>query len=57
VISPASVRDGLTLTYPSVCWTLEGIFAVVKGLRDKSVVPTCVSSMRTFLASLAEAKR
>jgi TetR/AcrR family transcriptional repressor of nem operon len=37
--------------------TLEGVFAVVKGLRDKSVVPTSVSSMRTFLAALAEAKR
>jgi TetR/AcrR family transcriptional repressor of nem operon len=37
--------------------TLEGIFAVVKGLRDKSVVPASVSSMRTFLAGLAEAKR
>jgi TetR/AcrR family transcriptional regulator, transcriptional repressor for nem operon len=31
--------------------TLEGVFAVVKGMRDKSVVPTAVSSMRTFLAA------
>jgi AcrR family transcriptional regulator len=37
--------------------TLEGIFAVVKGLRDKSVVPASVSAMRTFLTGLAEAKR
>ena len=37
--------------------TLEGIFAVVKGLRDRSVVPTSVSSMRTFLAGLAGARR
>lgn len=37
--------------------TLEGIFAVVKGMRDKSVVPTSVSSMRTFLAALAASSR
>jgi TetR/AcrR family transcriptional repressor of nem operon len=37
--------------------TLEGIFAVVKGLRDKSVVPTSVSAMRTVLAAFAPAKR
>ncbi len=37
--------------------TLEGIFAVVKGMRDKSVVPTFVSSMRTYFAALAEAGR
>lgn len=36
--------------------TLEGVFAVVKGLRDKSVVPTLVHSMRTHLASLAPAR-
>lgn len=36
---------------------LEGVFAVIKGLRDKSVVPTFVASMRTFFATLAEAKR
>ena len=32
--------------------TIEGVFAVAKGLRDKSVVPGFVSSMRTYLASL-----
>jgi TetR/AcrR family transcriptional regulator, transcriptional repressor for nem operon len=37
--------------------TLEGVFAVVKGLRDKSVVPALVSSMRTSLTALAAAKR
>jgi AcrR family transcriptional regulator len=37
--------------------TLEGVFAVVKGLRDKSVVPTLVHAMRTHLASLAPATR
>jgi TetR/AcrR family transcriptional repressor of nem operon len=37
--------------------TLEGIFAVVKGMRDKSVVPTSVSSMQTFLAGLATESR
>jgi TetR/AcrR family transcriptional regulator, transcriptional repressor for nem operon len=36
--------------------TLEGIFAVVKGMRDKSVVPTSVSSMRTVLAAFAPAR-
>lgn len=37
--------------------TLEGIFAVVKGLRDKSVVRASVSSMRTYLAGLAAVRR
>src|SRR3984957_12292560 len=37
--------------------TLEGVFAVVKGLRDKSVVPSSMSAMRTFLLALAEPKR
>jgi TetR/AcrR family transcriptional repressor of nem operon len=37
--------------------TLEGVFAVVKGMRDKSVVPTSVSSMRTYLAGLATGRR
>lgn len=37
--------------------SLEGVFAVIKGMRDKSVVPTFVSSMRTFFATLAAAKR
>jgi hypothetical protein len=32
--------------------TLEGVFAVVKGMRDKSVVPGAVSAMGTFLAGL-----
>jgi AcrR family transcriptional regulator len=32
---------------------LEGVFAIIKGLRDKSVVPTFVSSMRTFFGTLA----
>lgn len=32
--------------------TIEGVFAVAKGLRDKSVVPTFVSSMRTYFAAL-----
>lgn len=33
--------------------TIEGVFAVAKGLRDKSVVPTFVSSMRTYFAALS----
>jgi TetR/AcrR family transcriptional repressor of nem operon len=33
--------------------TLEGVFAVIKGLRDKNVVPALVLSMRTFFAALA----
>ena len=37
--------------------TLEGIFAVVKGLRDKSVVPTLVGAMRAYFATLAEPRR
>jgi AcrR family transcriptional regulator len=32
---------------------LEGLFTVAKGLRDKSVVPTFVSSMRAYFAALA----
>ncbi|HEY1690552.1 MAG TPA: TetR/AcrR family transcriptional regulator [Polyangiaceae bacterium] len=32
---------------------LEGVFAVAKGLRDRSVVPAFVSSMRTYLATQA----
>jgi AcrR family transcriptional regulator len=36
--------------------TIEGLFAVAKGLRDKSVVPGFVSSMRTFFDTVAEAK-
>jgi len=31
---------------------LEGVFAVVKGMRDKSVVPAFVSSMRAYLEPL-----
>jgi TetR/AcrR family transcriptional repressor of nem operon len=37
--------------------TLEGVFAVIKGLGDKSVVPTLVLSMRTFFATLAVDRR
>lgn len=37
--------------------TLEGVFAIVKGLRDKSVVPTSVSAIRTYLEALAETER
>jgi TetR/AcrR family transcriptional repressor of nem operon len=37
--------------------TLEGIFGVVKGLRDKSIVPALVSSMHTSLSALAVARR
>jgi TetR/AcrR family transcriptional repressor of nem operon len=33
--------------------TIEGLFAVAKGLRDKSVVPGFVSSMRTFFETVA----
>jgi TetR/AcrR family transcriptional repressor of nem operon len=33
--------------------TIEGVFAVAKGLRDRSVVPTFVSSMRTYFAALS----
>jgi TetR/AcrR family transcriptional repressor of nem operon len=32
---------------------IEGAFTVIKGLRDKSVVPTFVSSMRTYFAALS----
>jgi TetR/AcrR family transcriptional regulator, transcriptional repressor for nem operon len=32
--------------------TIQGLFAVAKGLRDKSVIPTLVSSMRTYFAAL-----
>jgi TetR/AcrR family transcriptional regulator, transcriptional repressor for nem operon len=35
--------------------TIEGLFAVAKGLRDKSVVPGFVTSMRTFFETVAEA--
>ena len=35
--------------------TIEGLFAVAKGLRDKSVVPGFVSSLRTFFETVAEA--
>jgi TetR/AcrR family transcriptional regulator, transcriptional repressor for nem operon len=38
-----------------VVMTLEGVFAVIKGMRDKSVVPTLVSSMRAHFASLSRA--
>ncbi|HEY2513402.1 MAG TPA: TetR/AcrR family transcriptional regulator [Polyangiaceae bacterium] len=37
--------------------TLEGLFAVVKGMRDKTVVPASVSSMRTYLRGLAPDSR
>ncbi len=37
--------------------TIEGLFAVAKGLRDKSVVPGFVSSMRTFFESVAAPRR
>lgn len=37
--------------------SLEGVFAVAKGMRDKTVVPTFVSSMRTFLSTVAAGKR
>jgi AcrR family transcriptional regulator len=33
--------------------SLEGVFAVVKGLRDKSAVPAFVSSMRTYFAAIS----
>jgi AcrR family transcriptional regulator len=33
--------------------TLQGVYAVAKGLRDKSVVPTLLSSMRTYLGGLS----
>jgi TetR/AcrR family transcriptional regulator, transcriptional repressor for nem operon len=35
----------------------EGLFAVAKGLRDKSVVPAFVGAMRTYLAGLAVDER
>jgi TetR/AcrR family transcriptional repressor of nem operon len=37
--------------------THEGVFAVAKGLRDRSVLPAFVAAMRTYLAALAETKR
>jgi TetR/AcrR family transcriptional regulator, transcriptional repressor for nem operon len=36
-----------------VVMTLEGVFAVAKGLRDRSVVPTFVRSMRTYFTCLS----
>jgi AcrR family transcriptional regulator len=45
-VKPRAVAEYVVLT-------LEGVFAVAKGLRDKSVVPTVVSTMRTYLASLS----
>jgi AcrR family transcriptional regulator len=45
-VEPRAVAEYVVLT-------LEGVFAVAKGLRDKSVVPTFVSTMRTYLASLS----
>jgi AcrR family transcriptional regulator len=33
--------------------TLEGIFAVAKGLRNNSVVPTLLSSMRTYFEAIS----
>jgi TetR/AcrR family transcriptional repressor of nem operon len=49
-VKPRAVAEYVVVTH-------EGVFAVVKGLRDKSVVPTLVSSMRTFFAALGQAKR
>jgi len=37
--------------------TIEGLFAVAKGLRDKSIVPGFVSSMRTFFETVADTRR
>jgi TetR/AcrR family transcriptional regulator, transcriptional repressor for nem operon len=45
-VKPRAVAEYVVLT-------LEGVFTVAKGLRDKSVVPTCVSSMRAYFASLS----
>jgi TetR/AcrR family transcriptional regulator, transcriptional repressor for nem operon len=49
-VKPRAVAEYVVVTH-------EGVFAVIKGLRNKSVVPAFVSSMRSFLAGLAEAKR
>jgi TetR/AcrR family transcriptional regulator, transcriptional repressor for nem operon len=45
-VEPRAVAEYVVLT-------LEGVFAVAKGLRDKSVVPAFVSTMRAYFASLA----
>jgi TetR/AcrR family transcriptional regulator, transcriptional repressor for nem operon len=50
-----SVRPRAVAEYVVV--SLEGVYAVAKGLRDRSFVPTFVGSMRTFLATAAEARR
>jgi TetR/AcrR family transcriptional regulator, transcriptional repressor for nem operon len=50
-----SVKSRAVAEYVVV--SLEGVFAVIKGMRDKSVVPAFVNSMRTFFVTLAVAKR
>jgi AcrR family transcriptional regulator len=45
-VSPRAVAEYVVVT-------LEGVFAVVKGMRDKSVVAPMVSSMRTYFATLS----
>jgi TetR/AcrR family transcriptional repressor of nem operon len=50
-----SVRARAVAEYVVV--TQEGVFCVIKGMRDKSVVPSFVSSMRSFLATVAAGKR
>lgn len=49
-VKPRAVAEYVIVTH-------EGLYAVVKGLRDKSVAPTVVSSMRTYFATLAEVRR
>jgi AcrR family transcriptional regulator len=48
-VKPRAVAEYVVVTH-------EGVFAVVKGMRDKSVVLPVVSSMRTFFAALRKEK-
>jgi AcrR family transcriptional regulator len=36
-----------------VVFTLEGVLAVIKGMRDKSVLASCVTSMRAYFSGLS----
>jgi AcrR family transcriptional regulator len=47
----ASVKPREVAEYVVV--TIEGVFTVIKGMRDKSVVPTFVSSMQAHFAALS----
>lgn len=52
---PRSVKPRAVAEYVVVA--IEGFFAVAKGLRDKSVLPTFVGSMRTYFAALSRDQR